>query len=86
MQIEEVVRVSSKGQIVLPKSIRDKLDIQAGKKLLVATNEEGKILLTKLEDLSIEEISGRTTKVIEKEGIDVAALVDEAISWARRKN
>lgn len=42
MQIEEVVRVSSKGQIVLPKTIRDKLGIEAGIKLLVATSGEGK--------------------------------------------
>lgn len=83
MQIEEVVSVSSKGQIVLPKRIRQKLGIEPGKKLLVATSEDN-ILLRKLEDLSLEEISERTSKVIEDEKIDVSTLVDEAINWARK--
>jgi antitoxin PrlF len=84
MQIEEVVRVSSKGQIVIPKRVRQKTGIGPGKRLLVAT-EDDKILLRKLEDLSLEEISERTSRVIEAEEIDVSALVDEAVSWARKQ-
>ena len=64
MQVEEVVSVSSKGQIVLPKRIREKFGIEPGKKLLVAT-DQGNILLRKLEDLSLQEISERTSKVVE---------------------
>jgi len=84
MQIEDVVRVSSKGQIVLPKRIRQKFGIEPGKTLLIATNETN-ILLRKLEDLSLDEISERTSKVIEEEEIDVSTLVDEAINWARKE-
>jgi antitoxin PrlF len=83
-EVEEVVRVSSKGQIVLPKRIRQKMGIEPGKKLLVAT-DGGSILLRKLEDLSLQEVSERTSKVVEEEGVDVSALVDEAISWARKE-
>ncbi len=83
-QVEEVVSVSSKGQIVLRRRIRQKLGIEPGKRLLVATSD-GDILLWKLEDLLLQEISERTSKVIEAEKIDVPTLVDEAISWTRRK-
>jgi len=84
MQVEEVIRVSSKGQIVLPKRIRQKFGIEPGKRLLVATNE-GNILLRKLEDFSLEEISERTSRAVEEEKIDVSTLVDEAIAWARKE-
>lgn len=83
MQVEEVVSVSSKGQIVLPKKIRRRLGIEPGRKLLVASDEDS-ILLRKLEDLSLKEISERTSKVILAEGADVSTLIDEAINWARK--
>jgi AbrB family looped-hinge helix DNA binding protein len=83
MQVEDVVLVSSKGQIVLPKRIRQRLGIEPGKKLLVATYNDS-ILLKKLEDISLEEVSERTSKVVEEERIDVSTLVDEAIQWARK--
>lgn len=85
MQVEEVVSVSTKGQIVLPKKVRQKFGIEPGKKLLVATDERG-ILLRKLEDLSLQEISERTTKVVRNESIDVPTLVEEAINWARKEH
>ncbi len=45
--------------------------------------EDDGISLRKVEDLSLEEISTRTSKVIKDETIDVKSLVDEAINWAR---
>jgi len=45
----EMVRVSSKGQIVLPKEIRDEAGITAKDKLLVITDERG-ILLQKVDE------------------------------------
>ncbi len=44
---EEFTRVSSKGQIVIPKDIRDNLDIQEGD-LLAAVSEENFIILKKV--------------------------------------
>lgn len=43
----EFTRVSSKGQIVIPKDIRDNLDIQEGD-LLAAVSEENFIILKKV--------------------------------------
>ena len=36
-QIEDVIKVSSKGQIVIPREIRKKLGMKGGEKLLVLT-------------------------------------------------
>jgi len=45
---EEFTRVSSKGQIVIPKDIRDNLNIQEGD-LLAAVSEENFIILKKID-------------------------------------
>ena len=38
-QIEDVIKVSPKGQIVIPKEIRKKLGVRSGEKLLVLTRD-----------------------------------------------
>jgi AbrB family looped-hinge helix DNA binding protein len=83
MQAEEVVKVSAKGQIVIPRDVRRRLGITPGKKLLVAVGKE-EIVLRKVEDFPLEEVSKRVSGVAKKEKLDVDALVDEAIRWARR--
>ena len=51
---EEFTRVSSKGQIVIPKGIRDNLNIQEGD-LLAAVSEENFIILKKIDSKITEE-------------------------------
>ena len=51
---EEFTRVSSKGQIVIPKDIRDNLNIQEGD-LLAAVSEENVIILKKIDPKITEE-------------------------------
>lgn len=51
---EEFTRVSSKGQIVIPKDIRDNLGIQEGD-LLAAVSEENFIILKKIDSKITEE-------------------------------
>jgi antitoxin PrlF len=82
-QIEDVIKVSSKGQIVIPREIRKKLGVKAGEKLLVLTRD-GDILLRKAKDLSLDEMAERIDKVIKEECIDVDKLVAEAVEWARK--
>ncbi len=48
-QIEDVIKVSSKGQIVIPREIRKKLGVKGGQKLLVLTCD-GDIVLRKAKD------------------------------------
>jgi len=82
-QIEDVIKVSSKGQIVIPREIRKKLGVKGGEKLLVLTCD-GDIVLRKTKNLSLEEIAERIEKVTKEEGIDVDKLVAEAVDWARK--
>ena len=82
-QIEDVIKVSSKGQIVIPREIRKKLGVKGGEKLLVLTRG-GDIVLRKTKELSLDEIAERIEKVVKEEGIDVDKLVAEAVEWARK--
>ena len=45
-QIEDIIKVSSKGQVVIPSEVRKKLGIRGGEKLLVFTRN-GDIVLRK---------------------------------------
>ena len=45
-EIEDIIKVSSKGQIVIPREVRKKLGVKGGEKLLVLTRN-GDILLRK---------------------------------------
>jgi antitoxin PrlF len=82
-QIEDVIKLSSKGQIVIPREIRKKLGMKGGEKLLVLTRD-GDILLRKAKELSLDDIAERIDKVAKEEIIDVDKLVAEAVEWARK--
>jgi len=82
-QIEDVIKVSSKGQIVIPREIRKKLGVKGGEKLLVLTRD-GDILLRKAKALSLDDLGERIDKVVKEECIDVDKLVAEAVEWARK--
>lgn len=81
-QIEDMVKISSKGQIVIPKCVREKLGLRTGEKLLVVSRD-GEILLRKTKKATIEEIAEKIENQTKKGCIDVDKLVDEAIEWAR---
>lgn len=83
MEAESVVKVSTKGQIVIPKEVRNRFGILPGGKLLVAVDND-EILLKKVEELSLEELSKRLSRQAERKKVDVDTLVDEAIRWARK--
>ena len=83
IKIADIVKVSPRGQIVIPKDIRKSLGIFPGKKLIVMIRDE-EVLLRKIEKVSIEEISEKIEKTAKKRGIDVDELIAEAIEWARR--
>ncbi len=55
-KVEALVSVDERGQMILPKELRDRANIRAGDKLAVTSLEKdgkvGCILLTKAEDLS----------------------------------
>jgi len=82
-QIEDVIKVSSKGQIVIPREIRKKLGMKGGEKLLVLTCD-GDIVLRKAKRESLDDLGERIDRVVKDEHIDVDKLVAEAIEWARK--
>jgi len=55
MKVQALVRVDERGQMVLPKDVREKAGIEGGEKLALMTVESGGkvccILLTKADDL-----------------------------------
>ena len=83
-KIEDIVKVSPKGQIVIPKEIRRRLFITTGEKLLVMSRDK-EILLKKIENLSPEEIGEKLEKTAKERNIDIDELISEAVKWARKK-
>jgi AbrB family looped-hinge helix DNA binding protein len=82
-QIEDIIKVSSKGQIVIPREVRKKMGVKGGEKLLVLTRN-GDILLRKTKEVSIEDITKKIEKATSEESIDVDTIVAEAVEWARK--
>jgi AbrB family looped-hinge helix DNA binding protein len=83
-EIEDVTKVSSKGQVVIPKEIRERLGILPGEKIIVMTRDD-EIVLKKARKLRLEELSEKIVGVTERNKIDAEKLIDEAIKWARSK-
>ena len=65
-KLESIVKMSVKGQIVVPKEVRERLGIKAGGKLAVIVRDD-EIILRKIERLNLSEISSRISSVVEKE-------------------
>ncbi len=82
-QVEDIIKVSSKGQIVIPREVRKKMGVKGGEKLLVLTRN-GDILLRKTKELPIEDIANKIEKVTSEESIDVDTIVAEAVEWVRK--
>lgn len=85
--IAEVTSVSSKGQVVLPKAIRDEMDLDTGSKLVVFT--DGKNILLKpisVPDLSeYESLMKESKKWAEKVGMKQSDIDDAVKSVRKRK-
>lgn len=62
-KVESVVSVDERGQMVLPKELRDKANIRAGDKLaIVGMEKEGKICCISL--IKIDEIEGMVKNML----------------------
>lgn len=83
MQAADVVKVSTKGQIVIPKEVRKRFGIEPGERLLVAMGRNG-ILLKKAEEISLHDIGLNLSKAARREKVDVDTLVEDALKWARK--
>ncbi len=86
MKEQYVTKVSAKGQITLPKELREKYGLKEGDYLLLFPQGQG----LRLEKATVSplarfrEIAGRTEKRFREERVGPAE-VEEAIRWARQQ-
>jgi AbrB family looped-hinge helix DNA binding protein len=60
--IESSRIVSDRGQTVIPKSIRDYMDLQAGDKVMWTVNEHGTVMVNSIKKKSIMDLKGIVKK------------------------
>jgi antitoxin PrlF len=87
MGSESVARMTSKGQVTLPKAIRDKMKVGKGDYLLFRV--KGKRVELEKVDLSWEERFSKLAQTVEerfkKRGV-TKKDIEEAIEWARKSS
>ncbi len=86
MENIEITSVSSRGQVVIPQSIRDRLKIHEGEKFVVI-GEDSTIILKKLEMPSfsgVDKLLKKTREFAKKKGLKETD-VEKAVIEARKK-
>jgi len=86
MENVEVTSVSSRGQVVIPQTLRDRMRIHTGEKFVVI-GEDDTIVLKKLEMPSfdgVDKLLKKTRDFAKKNGIKESD-VETAVKQARRK-
>jgi len=81
----DVTRISSRGQVVIPKSIRDRLKLREGDKL-IAFARNNLIILRRYEE---ESILGLLSQPIREKMTELAIEgkdVDDAVEWAKKRH
>ncbi len=81
-----ITSVSSRGQVVIPQSLRNRLKIHEGEKFVII-GEENTIVLKKLEMPSfsgVDKLLKKTREFAKQKGLKETA-VEEAIKEARKK-
>jgi len=73
----EIIKVTSKGQITIPAKIRRALSLDRDSYLYV-TRAEGLLVMRKVDDLSLDEISAVLGVVAGERGVTGELLVEEA--------
>ncbi|SDJ25059.1 AbrB/MazE/SpoVT family DNA-binding domain-containing protein [Natribacillus halophilus] len=72
----EVSRVTSKGQVTIPKAIREQLKLQEGDKLAFI-EENGKILLTKSSTIALRQFFDSMNMEAEEKGVTEENLLND---------
>lgn len=79
---ERMVRVSSKGQIVLPKRLRDEMGIREGDYILIRPLQDGLMILEARRGSPLWKLTERLRKAAEEQGFTREEL-DELIHAIR---
>jgi antitoxin PrlF len=72
----EISRMSSKGQVIIPRSVRERLNLQEGDKI-VFMEENGKFTITKASTLSFNHLANEIAQMAEKKGITEEDMLEE---------
>lgn len=84
MQTKKLVRMSSKGQIVLPKRMRERMQAEAGDYIEVEEQPDGSVSIRKQPETWLESITKGLRAEVEARGFTPKDL-EEAIREVRRK-
>lgn len=85
----EVSRISSKGQVTIPKAIRERLNLEEGDKVAFI-EENGKIIITKSSVVALKEFLNTMSKEAESKGVTEEDLLKDLENvreemWNERK-
>lgn len=83
---EKIIKMSEKGQLVVPNEIRKKYDFESSDRFIAIPIEDG-VIFKKIEidvKKEFEKLSEKVRKRFEEEGIEKEE-VEEAVEWARNK-
>lgn len=72
----EVSRISSKGQVTVPKSIRQLLDLKEGDRVAFV-QEDGKVIITKASLIALRQLTDAISKDAEEKGITEEDLLQD---------
>lgn len=85
----EVSRISSKGQVTIPKSIRELLNLNEGDRVAFI-EDNGKVVITKASLIALRELQDALSKEAQEKGITEQELLKELEAvreemWNERK-
>ena len=72
----EVSRISSKGQVTIPKSIRELLNLNEGDRVAFI-EDDGKVVITKASLIALRELQDALSKEAQEKGITEEDLLKE---------
>jgi len=80
----ELARISSKGQITIPKEVRKKLNLKEGDKVLFV-EENGKVVIANASYMAFKEIQQAMQGEAERQGISSEEDVNKLIKEVRKE-
>lgn len=82
--IESSRIVSERGQTVIPKPIRDYMDLQAGDKVVWTVNEQGTVVVNTMKKKSILDLKGIVISKQTESDLDVEILKAKEQHYSKR--
>ncbi len=78
--------LTSKGQITLPKAVRERLSMKKGDRLLVTVGRDGRLTLERARRPPIDAVYGLLDRLAPARPVSLAAMRTAARTRARRKH